>query len=177
MLYVENISRLKISGEDYTSYREHPRMIELHIFTMYLGLVKEYGVFKAESLLKHLCEVLAVDWTKIQGIIRNADKFQEQKKRDTLRFRQEMIFLGTLWGHHRMYTAVNWLHISHTTLYRFKELLDPEKYVDEKWISDLNNSVVICGLEVYKQEGIRFVEGYFNLIKVLGNVSVSKIRI
>jgi hypothetical protein len=56
-------------------------------------------------------------------------------------------------------------------------LLDPEKYVDEKWISDLNNSVVICGLEVYKQEGIRFVEGYFNLIKVLGNVSVSKIRI
>jgi hypothetical protein len=177
MLYVENISRLTINDIDYTPYREHPRMVELHIFTLYLGLVKEYGVYKSDSLLKHLCEVLAVDWSKIQGIIRNFDKFNEQKKRDTLRFRQEILFLGTLWGHHRVYTARTWLHISHTTMYRFKELLNPEKYITEEWLNGLNNNVIICGLEVFKNEGIRFIEGFFNLVKVLGNVSVSKIRI
>ena len=177
MLYVENIARINIGGRDYTLYREHPRMVELHILTLYLGLVKEYGVFKSESLLKHLCEVLAVDWSKIQGIVRNFDKFKEQQKRDPNRYRQEVLFLGSLFGHHRLYTAKTWLHISHTTLYRLGDLLNPDKFVNEEWINQLNNNVIICGLDVYKNEGVRFIEGFFNLVKVLGNVSVSKIRI
>jgi hypothetical protein len=176
MLTIENPATLIINGTDYATYREHPRMVELHVLTLFFGLVKEYGVFKAEQLMKHLCEVLAVDWTKISAIVRNMDKFQAQQKNDKVRYRQEVIFLGALWGHHRLFTAKTWLHISHTTLYRDK-LLDEKNFVNDEWLNKLNNNVIICGIDAYKLEGIRFLDGFFNLIKVLGHVSVSKIRI
>jgi hypothetical protein len=174
---MQNTTRGIINGTDYTDYRHHARLVELNIITTYLNFVKEYGVVKTEDFFKGICNLLGVDWIKIQGIIRNADKFIQQGRSDKLRFRQEVLFMGAVWGHHRLYTAKQHLRISHTTLYSFKELLDPEKYVTDNWLANLTNNVIICGIDGYKQEGIRFIEGFFNLVKVIGNVSISKVRI
>lgn len=177
MIYMQNSIKGIINGIDYTDYRYHARLVELNIVTTFLNFVKEYGVVRTEEFFKGICGVIGVDWVKIQGIIRNADKFIMQSKTDKLRYRQEILFMGAVWGHHRLYTARQHLHISHTTLYSFKEKLQPESYVDDVWLENLNNNVVICGIEGYKQEGIRFIEGFFNLVRVIGNVSISKTRI
>jgi len=177
MIYMQNTTRGIVNGIDYTEYRNHARMVELNIMTTFLNFVKEYGVVRTEEFFRAICGVLGVDWVKIQGIIRNTDKIVQQSKTSKLRFRQEVIFMGAIWGHHRLYTARQHLHISHTTLYAFKEKLEPEKYVDEQWLSDLSNNVIICGIEGYRQEGIRFIEGFFNLVRIIGNVSISKTRI
>lgn len=174
---MQNTTRGIINGIDYTDFRHHPRLVELNIMTTYLNFVKEYGVVKSEDFFKGICNLLGVDWMKIQGIIRNTDKLLQQGKSAKLRFRQEVLFMGAVWGHHRLYTAKQHLHISHTTLYAFKEQLDPEHYVDEDWLNELTANVIICGIEGYKQEGIRFIEGFFNLVKVIGNVSISKARV
>jgi hypothetical protein len=177
MIYMQNTSRGIVNGIDYTDYRHHARLVELNIITTYLNFVKEYGVVRSEEFFKGICNLIGVDWTKIQGIIRNADKFIEQGRTNKLRFRQEVIFMGAVWGHHRLYTAKQHLHISHTTLYSFKEQLEPDKYVNEEWLNELANNVIICGIEGYRQEGIRFIEGFFNLVRIIGNVSISKTRI
>jgi hypothetical protein len=94
-----------------------------------------------------------------------------------MRYRQEILFMGAVWGHHRLYTAKQHLHITHATLYRYGAELNPEKFVNQDWLDQLANNVIICGIDGYKQEGIRFVDGFFNLVKIIGNVSISKIRI
>jgi hypothetical protein len=166
-----------IGDTDYSEHRYHPRMVELHIITTYLNFVREYGAIKTEELFRSLSNFFGVDWTKISGIIRNADRIGQQAKQDKERYRQEVIFLGAIWGHQRLYVAKYHLHITHATLYRYKDLLNPAKFVNEDWLKGMTNNVVICGIEGYKQEGIRFIDGFFNLTRIIGNVSVSKIRV
>jgi hypothetical protein len=176
-IVIDNPKQGLIGDTDYSEYRYHPRMLELNILTTYVNFAKEYGVSKAEEFFKALCNLFGVDWVKISAIIRNIDRFKDQLKKDTLRYRQEMIFLGSTWGHQRLWTAKRHLHISHTTLYKFKDLLNPEKFVDEDWMNQLSNNVLICGIDAYKQEGKRFVDSLFHLMQIFGNVSVSKLRI
>jgi hypothetical protein len=177
MINVEHPTKGIIQGEDLSSYRYHPRILELNIINTYLNFVREYGVVKTEELFKALSLFLAVDWTKISGIINNVDRFKQQQVRDKMKYRQEVLFMGAVWGHHRLYTAKQHLHITHATLYRYGDELNPEKFVNEAWLNSLANDVIICGIEGYKQEAIRFVDGFFNLVRIIGNVSISKVRI
>ena len=41
-----------IGDSDYSQYRHHPRMVELHIITTYLNFVREYGAIKTEELFR-----------------------------------------------------------------------------------------------------------------------------
>jgi hypothetical protein len=166
-----------VGDVDFTEYRNHPRMIELNIILTYINFVNEYGIIKTEEYFKDMCKLFGVDSTKIIGIVRNVDRIRLQSKTDKQRYRQEVIFLGAVWGHQRLWTAKRHLHITHATLYRYGDLLNPEKFTDQAWLDQLSSNVVICGIEGYKQEGIRFIDGLFNLIKIMGDVSVSKIRI
>lgn len=177
IMNIEHPNKGFIGDTDYTEYRYHPRMLELNIMTTYLNLVREYGTVKTEDLMKMFCNIIGVDATKIIGIVRNADRFALQVKTDKLRYRQEMLFLGAVWGHQRLYTATHWLHITHATLYRYGDIHNPEKFVNQEWLDGLANNVIICGIEGYKQEATRFVDGFFNFIRIIGNVSVSKIRL
>jgi hypothetical protein len=177
MIDIPHPNKGMIGDTDYSEYRYHPRMVELYIITTYLNFVREYGTVKTEELFKAFCAITGVDSTKIIGIIRNVDRFSAQLKTMKDRYRQEVVFLGAIWGHHRMYIAKHHLHITHVTLYRFKDLLNPEKYVTQEWLDQLSNNVIICGIEGYKQEGIRFIDGFFNLVRIMGDVSVSKVRL
>jgi hypothetical protein len=177
MIDIPHPNKGTIGDTDYSSYRYHPRMVELNIVITYLNFVREYGTVKTEEFFKAISSIIGVDWTKIIGIIRNADRFSLQAKTDKMRYRQEVIFLGAIWGHHRMYIAKHHLHITHVTLYRYGDSHNPEKFVDQQWLDQLTNNVVICGIEGYKQEGIKFIDGFFNFARVLGDVSVSKIRL
>jgi hypothetical protein len=174
---IDNPNRGIINGVDYTDTKYHPRMIELNIITTYMNFVREYGVIKTEELFKAFSNLFGVDVSKILGIVRNADRVMVQSKTDKMRYRQEILFMGAVWGHHRLYTAKQHLHITHATLYRYGAELNPEKFVNQDWLDQLANNVIICGIDGYKQEGIRFVDGFFNLVKIIGNVSISKIRI
>jgi hypothetical protein len=177
MKRLDQPTRIELNGKDVSEYRLHPRMVELQIINIFLGLVREYGMYKAETIMKGLAEAMNIDWQKITGIIRNVNRFITQKKKDVLRYRQEMIFLGELWGYSRLHVAEQFLGISHTTLYKDGHLTKPEHYVTEEWLAELANSVVICGIEAYRLEGIKFMESFFNFVKVLGYVSVSKISV
>ena len=177
MILVEPATKGIINGVDYTDFRQHPRMVELNIMATFVNFANDYGYTKAEEFFKAIASLIGVDSTKILGIVRNVDRFRQQRVKDKLRYRQEMLFMGAIWGHHRMYTAKFHLHISHTTLYKFGDQLNPDKFVNQEWLDGLNSNVLICGIEAYRNEGARFVDGMFHLIKVFGNVSVSKMWI
>lgn len=170
---IENATIL-INGQNMSEYRWHPRMLELRIIVVFNILARAYGINEATNYFKTLCHLFRIDWARISAIVNSAFAVRKMEKAQKKRFRQEVIFMGLVWGESKFYIAKYYLKISHVTLYKDESELDPHVYLTQKWLEELPNSVVICGHDTYKMEAMRFVESYHNFLEVMGHVSLSK---
>lgn len=163
---------LLVNGFDLTVFRKHPRVIELRVLVLFNVLIDEYGIDKATNFFRSFAELSTIEWNRISGILNSFYTIKRLERADLKRYRQEVLFMGLLWGDARFYAATHYLKISKTTLYSRENELNPSDFIDQAWLDELSNEVTICGQEAYKIEGIRFLEALHHLTEVLGNVSV-----
>jgi hypothetical protein len=163
-----------INNIDVTAYKEHPRIVELKIISWFNVLSNQYGADQASNFVHTVCNLTRIDWAKVSGIINNNFRIQKMKATNKKRYRQELMFMGALYGESRLYTAKQHLGISHATLYDSNNQLSPNLFVSQEWLDELSSNVVICGFDTYKQEGMRFIEEVNRFLEVLGNVFISE---
>lgn len=159
----------------YTDYKYHPRILELRVILYYTMLVRQYGVTKAIEFYRALCNITAVDWQKINGLINQIPKIRHLERINRRRFRQELVFMGVIYEESRYFISKYILNVSTATLYRKQAGLNPEEFVTDEWLSELDNNVAICGIPQYALEARRFIENFSTFMETLGNVSAPKV--
>lgn len=159
----------------YQEYKYHPRILELRIILYYTMLVRQYGTSKAVEFYKAICNITAVDWQKISGLINQVPKIRYLEKVNKKRFRQELVFMGVIYEESRYFIARFILNVSPATMYRKDAGLSPDEFLTTEWLSELDNSVTICGIPQYGLEARRFIENFSTFMETLGNVSAPKI--
>ena len=156
-------------------YKYHPRVLELRLILFYTILVREYGANKANGFFQSFCELMTLDWQKINGIINQSSKIRQLEKMDRTRYRQELVFMGWLYDESRYFLAKNILNLSTTVLYRKSANLNLEDFLNEEWLDRLEETVTVCGLPQYGLEAKRFLDAFKQFMETLGNVSSSKV--
>lgn len=161
--------------ENLSKYKVHPRILELRVILYYTMLARQYGANKATEFYKSISHIMAVDWQKINGIINQIPKIRHLERIDKRRFRQELVFMGVLYEESRYFIAKFILNVSSSSMYRKDAQLNPDDFLNEKWLDELDDSVAICGIPQYALEARRFIEGFTTFMETLGNVSAPKI--
>lgn len=162
-----------INGIDVSKYKEHPRILELRLILLFSVVATEYGHNKAVEIFKSLSEIFRVDFTKLHTVINAMPSIKRMRTTDKYRYRQEVIFMGRLFNETRSDVATKYLQRHFTTVYRKPEIHKIERFLDEEWLADLEDNVVICGVESYRLEVLRFLEAFEFFLEVMGNLSLS----
>jgi len=158
----------------YDEYKTHPRILELRVTAYYNMLVQEYGVNRTSNFLKTFCEMTYVDFQKINGIVNQYVKIRHLEKLNKTRYRQELVFMGHVYGETKYFISKKLLNITVGYLYKKGLNLLVEDFVNTEWLAILDNNVVICGIPQYALEAKRFVDAFEHFKEVLGNVSTPK---
>jgi hypothetical protein len=161
--------------KDVSEYKRHPRILELRVILFYTMLSRQYGTHKATEFYRSMCKIMNVDWQKINGMINQIPKIRYLERYDKRRFRQELVFMGTLFKESRYFIAKHILNVSPATMYKKTAGLKYDDFMSEEWLDKLDDSVAICGIPQYALEAQRWVESFNNFMETLGNVSSPKV--
>lgn len=163
-----------INGIDISPYKEHPRMLELRLIMIFGVVATEYGHNKAMFIFQKLSEIFRNDFAKISTVLNTLPSIHMLRKKNKWRYRQEVMFLGRLHNETKQEVAAKYLQRHYTTVYRQPEINDADTFVNQEWLDGLEDNVVICGVEAYRLEVLRFLEDFEFFLEVMGNLSLSK---
>jgi len=138
-------------------YKRHPRILELKFVRMFNRLRLEFPYNTVVSIIKSLSEIFGCNWTSIKGIIDNLFEIDRVRKKDWVRHRQEIIFMGYLEGKTN-YEISKELGINPSNLYSKKYPYRVKDFLNQEWLDKLDDSVVICWIPQYKSELITLLE-------------------
>lgn len=162
-----------VNGIDISKYKEHPRILELRLILVFAIVSLEYGHNKALTIFNKLSDIFRTDFAKLSTVINSMPSIKAMQKKDKWRYRQEVIIMGHLFNENRTDVATKYLQRHYTTLYRNKRKHRMEDFLDQEWLDQLDNNVIICGVEAYRLEVLRFIEEFEFFLEVMGNVSLS----
>lgn len=161
-----------------TRYRKHARIAELKLAMMHSMFLREYGVEKTSNFFKSICDTFGLNWTIISSIINRKEKIYEINSTNRERFRQEVIFMGMLYGESKTEVGRRYLNLSKKSMYQHADHdYRPNVFITQEWLEGLDYTVVIAGAEAYKLEALRFIDVLIDLSKVVGNVSMAEVQI
>ena len=155
-----------------SSYKTHPRILEIRLMLIFNNLVRNYQYAKAIRIVEVFCDLFAVNFKNILTIVNNDYKIRRMRKTNKERWLQEVVFMGELYDESRYFIAENYLARHGTYLYSGQYNLKIENFVDHEWLRGLDSSVTICGIPHQKLEAERFIIGLEQFLKVLGRLSV-----
>jgi hypothetical protein len=157
-------------------YRRHPRILELKLTSMHSLFLSEFGVEKTTNIFKGLCDVGRINWTIISSIINRKDVITEISKKDKLRYRQEVVFMGHCYGENRIRTGLRYLNLTKRVMYETEDKgLDVNVFATKTWLDGLDYTLTISGVEAYRLEIERFIDFILNLARVIGHVPMAEV--
>jgi hypothetical protein len=160
--------------EKYKKYMFHPRVLELRVMNIYNIFAREYSVEGADYFFRAMCPRWNIDYQKISTIMQNATN---AKKVGRQRYRQEVVFMGIIWGESYRYIALRYLNVTAALILARENGHKIEDFVTTEWLSQLSMNTQICGIEAYRLEAIRFLEAYDRFRSVVANVPIPKTEV
>lgn len=164
----------KVNGIDITKYVYHPRILELRLIMYHKTLSQEYDFNMATEFFRQLSTLFRCNWNFLNGIISNSPRIRALSRTDKRRYQEEVIFMGALFDESRQYVAKTHLKMAKETIYRRENRYRLDDFITQEWLDKLDVNVTICGLEHYKVEALRFIEGLERFFEVMNYVSPSK---
>lgn len=156
---------MKIKSE-LLRYKYHPRIMELRISMIKKLIVSQYGEEMAMNFLQLLAQMFECNWTVLVGILNKEHKITNHPSVTPGRRKQEVIFMGALFGETRYQISEQYLSMSVNYLYQSKEKHNPDVYTTEEWLEQLNGEVTVCGVRSYAQEARRFLVAFENFVGI-----------
>lgn len=147
-------------------YRYHPRILELRLAMIKIQIDRQYGDEASISYLQTLAEMFQCNWTLLVAIFMKDHRIASNPDISLKRRKQEVIFMGELYGETRHYISNHYLGMSSNYLYQSKGEHNPAYFANEAWLKEMDSEVVACGVRAYALEAKRFVVAFDNFIKV-----------
>lgn len=142
------------------TFKYHPRIMEMRLALIKNLLARQYGDEMTASLLQSLATMFQCNWSILNGIFNKDYRILNHPALGTLRKKQEIVFMGELYGETRYRIANTYLNMSPNYLYQSKEKFNFNSFVDEEWLRPLNDEVVVCGVKAYAMEAKRFLVAF-----------------
>lgn len=140
-----------------SEYRSHPRVVERRLMVIYDRASRILSAENVDAFFGFICERHHIKANVISQVM--ASKVQvEGAIRDALTDRQELIFVGALYGEKRSTVATNDLGVTSGFLYQDKALHNPEFFITKDWLTDMDNRIVSLRVDTWYHEAVRFVE-------------------
>lgn len=162
--------------ENLQEYKYHARLVELRLALLHSLFLREFGVERTANLFKGISDAFMLNWTVISSILNRKDKIYSPTGYNRTRFRQEVVFMGVVYGENREKVGKRYLNLSKKSMYN-KDELDPDKFMTNEWLDGLDYTVTVCGMEAYKLEAIRLLDAISAIARVVGDVPLAKIKL
>lgn len=159
--------QMKINPE-LATFKYHPRIMELKMSMIKQLLIRQYGDEVANDFLQALAQMFQCNWTVLIGVFNKEHKITNHPAVNPRRRKQEIIFMGALYGETRYKISEQYLNMSSNYLYQSKETFNPELFATDEWLTELNSEVIACGVKSYAIEVKRFLvsfEAFFSIFK------------
>lgn len=148
-------------------YRTHPRILELRLIALHSVFVSEFGYEQTANMWENFCTIGKMNWTIIASVFGRKDSIAELNATNRRRFRQEMIFMGMVYGETRAKVGKKYLNVSKRILYESEgNYADPRHFINEEWLDQLDYNVKIAGARAFALE----IERFLNFLEAIGNV-------
>lgn len=149
------------------TYRFHPRVLELRLVLIYDLMVSKFGAGRADNAFKSLSEFAFSDFYTLKRVINQYTEIKQLKLRDFEKYRQEVLFMGMMWGESKGQIAHKYLKISRSTLYTGLDTYNYLRgYITQGWLESLDKEVVMCGDTSVALEVEQFLVNFDALIGV-----------
>lgn len=146
-------------------FKYHPRLMELRLALIKRLIEKQYGEEVAMNILKLFSDTFQCNFTLLVGIF-NKDNRIVNHTVDSRRKKQEIIFMGALYGESRYSIAKRYLNMNVNYLYQNVKEHNPDIFADQEWLDMLGDEVLVCGVRSYGNEAKRFLVAFDNFIGV-----------
>lgn len=140
-------------------YKRHPRILEIRFIVLLNNLETELGVYKSRELIEYICGVFNCNYARLYDVFEVKNSIRRMSKTKTNRWRQEVIFMGLLYGKSLYEVCKYYLKVASSNIYTDRNM-DIKNFVTSKWLQELDSEVQICSDEDYKIEIIRFLEAF-----------------
>lgn len=156
-----------LDEKELEKYKTHPRVLEIRFILMFDMFEKELGYQQATKSFQALCSAFNCNMTLLQAIINRRFDILRKSKTNFRRWRQEVIFASYVYGESIYRVAKTYFNIRPESLYNQKELYDINTFLNDEWLSKLDDSTLLCGEYAYRNEVVRFMEIIDNMALIL----------
>lgn len=153
-------------NKDLENYKFHPRVMELRLAIIKRAIDRQYGEEMSMNILKMFAEMFQCNWTLLIGVFNKDNKIFNQTAESPKRKKQEIIFMGALYGETRYQIAKQYLNMSINYLYQMKKDHNPDLFATPEWLSALDDEVQVCGVRSYGNEAKRFLVAFDSFVGI-----------
>lgn len=146
-------------------YRKHPRVLEVRFILLFDLFEREFGYNGVMSVIKGICLAFNRNSDLLDTIIARRFDIKRKAKTAKIKWRQEIMFMGLCYGETPYRIAKEYLMISPSNFYRKSagETYDPNVFVTNKWLEELDDEVKIAGGHIYRNE----IKGFLDVVDSL----------
>lgn len=152
--------------DELLSIKYHPRIMELRLAAFKMQLEQQYGEAQSMEMLQKLCEMFQCNWSLLVGIFNKDNRILNGVAIGQKRRKQEIILMGYLYDETRYHISKHYLNMSTNYLYQQRGEHNPEAYVNEDWLKELDGEIIACGVRSYAIEAKQFIVSFDNFVRV-----------
>lgn len=152
------MGKVQLTEELLRRYKTHPRILEIRLILLFDIFEKELGYSGARSLFSGICYGFKRNMDIINMVISRRYDIKRSSKTKKIAWRQEVMFMGLCYGESPYKIARNYLHMSPVNMYRENAYCNPDDYVTDEWLRNLDDEVFIVGGEMYRNEVSSFLD-------------------
>lgn len=149
-------------------YKRHPRILEVRFILLFDLLEREYGYNNVMDIFQGLCIGFKRNKDVLDMVLAKRFDIKRKSKTNRTKWRQEVTFMGMCYGESNYKIARNYLMVTPSNLYRsdLGATYNPNIFVTEEWLRQLDDEVKLTGGPVYRNE----IRGFLEVIDGLTNV-------
>lgn len=152
--------------DELQKFKYHPRIMELRLALIKGQIDRQYGEDTSIMLLKMMSDMFQCNWSLLLGVFNKDYKILTYPSVTTKRKKQEIIFMGCLYGETRYYISDHYLNMSSNYLYQTKGEHNSDIFANEEWTSKLDDEIMSCGVRAYALEAKRFLVAFDNFVGI-----------
>lgn len=162
------MAKVKITQDLLNKYKNHPRLLEVRLILLFDIFEREFGYMNVMNIFDGLCYGFGRSKELLDTVFNKRFDIKRKSKTSKTKWRQEVMFMGMCYGETPYKIAKYYLLITPSNLYRKSKdvTYDPEVFITDEWLRNLDDEVIIAGNRLYRDE----IKGFLEVIDSLSNV-------
>jgi len=161
------MAKVEITKELLEKYKRHPRILEIRLILLFDMFEKEFGFIGTKQLFSGLCKGMRRNEDVLDMIINRRFDIKRKSKTNRYKWRQEVLFMGLCYGETLYKIAKDYLSIDVSNMYKNNAYCNPDTFLTDEWLRNLDDEVFIAGGHMYQDEVNSFLDTIEGMTNVL----------